>query len=197
MFVKTATMSTWKSNWSEYLCIQKYWQNKYLLLCITEVFLNTCFYSSGTRVSWMFSLSQKQKKFCISLIQNAFLWSNPIIFDSGDLEALCLWLLCQIIPIFSVVQLNAAAGYDKPEQSVGALSPLSDALPLYHHHLRPFPPRPVSRFLLSQKQDSCFDNGYCGSHQMQEAFKINLLKILLIFKSRSTAKTGSSSSSRS
>lgn len=81
--------------------------------------------------------------------KGAFLWSNLLISDSGDLEALCLWLPCQIILIFSELQLSAATECDKPEQSAGALWPLSDALPLYHHHLRPFPPRAVSRLLLS------------------------------------------------
>lgn len=163
------------------MCIQKYWQNKYLLLCITEIFLNACFYSSGTGVSWMVSLSKKAEKIllffdpkCVSLIQANHFW----FWRSGSI------VLVIALPNHSHLfsgQLSAAAGYDKPGQSAGALSPLSDSLPLHHHHLRPFPPRAVSRFWLSQKWDSCFDNGYCGSHQMQEAFKINLLKILLIF----------------
>lgn len=134
----------------------------YLLIHVTQVFSNACFYSSGQESSECFLFPKSRK--------NAFLWSNPIIFDSGDQESLCLWLLCQIILIFPVVQPSAAAGRDKREQSAGALSPLSDALPLDHHHLRPFPPRAVSRFLLRQKWDSCFDNGHCGSHQMQETF---------------------------
>lgn len=131
-------------------------------------------------------LFPKEEKKCISLIQpNNFCFWRP--------GSIVLVTTCQIILIFSVVRLSAAAGHDKPEQRAGALSPLSDALPFYHHHLRLFPPRAVSRFLLSQKQDSCFDNGYCGFHQMQEAFfKKKPLKILLFFKSRSIAKPGSS-----
>lgn len=80
-------------------------------------------------------------------------------------------LLCQTVLIFPVVRLTAVAGHHKPEQHAATLLPLSDALPLYQHHLMPFPLRAVSRFLLSQKQDSCFDNGYSVSHQTQEASK--------------------------
>lgn len=161
MLVNIAPMLTRKSNWNEDMCIQKYWQNKYLLIYMAQVFSNACFYSSGQESSECFLFPKSRK--------SAFLWSTQS-FLILEIRNHCA-CDCSAKSFSSFLWYSSVQQQDMTNQSrVQEQSPLSGALPLYHHHLRPFPPRAVSRFLLSQKWDSCFDNGYCGSHQMQEAF---------------------------
>lgn len=101
---------------------------------------------------------------------SAFLWSKICFFDpSQSYLILEIWKHCacdysaKSFPSFlCTTQCSSRIWQTRAECRSTVTSLRCSAF--VSSPFRPFLPRAVSRFLLSQKGDSCFDNGYCASH---------------------------------